>query len=255
MQIVPAIDLQGGSVVRAVGGGRESYHPVDSKLLEGAEPIDIGRAFAEKFGFGHAYIADLDAIGGADPAWDVYVGLAACGLKLWIDAGLSDNARIERMAEFADDHAEVTNVIFGLESLPDIETMSHGLQLVGAERFIFSLDMKNGRPMTVSDHWNGKLAANIAKVVINAGVRKIALIDVATVGMHGGCGTERLCHMLHHKHPEITFYAGGGVRGARDLESLARHGCAAALVGSALHDGWLKKEDLEAYDLGSGDLE
>lgn len=250
MQVVPAIDLQGGNVVRAVGGSRDSYHPVDSQLLEGADPVDVGKAFSERFGFRQLYVADLDAIGGSDPAWDTYIGLAECGLSLWIDAGLSDKDRIERMVEFADDHAEVTGVVFGLESLPDIETMSHGLHLAGVERFIFSLDIKNGRPMTTSEHWNGKIAPNVAKAVIKAGARKIILIDVATVGMHGGCGTERLCHTLHSKYPEVEFYAGGGVRGAGDLESLARHGCSAALISSALHDGWLKQEDLQAYDLG-----
>jgi phosphoribosylformimino-5-aminoimidazole carboxamide ribotide isomerase len=251
MKVVPTLDLKAGSVVRAVAGQRDVYHPIESRLIEGSDPIAFGRAFADKFGLRHAYVADLDAIDGADPAWDIYVGLIGCGLSLWIDAGLSDQARIEQMVEFADDHSTVRGIIFGLESVPHIDTVVAGLRLAGPQRFIFSLDMKDGRPLARSEDWNGKIAANIARAVIEAGVQQILLIDLATVGMHGGCGTERLCRILHRKYPQVKFYAGGGIRGASDLEWLARHGCSAAVVSSSLHDGWLQPEDLEPYDLGA----
>jgi len=41
-----------------------------------------------------------------------------------------------------------------------------------------------------------------------------------------------------------SLIAGGGVRGLADLTALARAGCNAALVASALHDGKLLPEDL-----------
>ncbi len=250
MKVIPTIDLKAGHVVRAVAGQRESYREIESQLIKGSDPITMGRAFVDQFGFRHAYVADLDAIEGADPAWETFVGLASCGLSLWIDAGLSDKGRIERICEFADDHPTVSGILFGLESVPNLELVTEGLSLAGSQRFIFSLDMKNGQPLARSKEWSTKAVANIAEEICEAGVQQMLLIDLATVGMHGGCGTDRLCRILHHKHPTVKFYAGGGIRNASDLETLAQHGCTAAVVSSSLHDGWLTKEDLEPYDLG-----
>ncbi len=248
MKIVPVLDLQAGNIVRAVAGQREAYRPIESRLHEGCEPTVVARALVDKFGFGQAYLADLDAIAGAEPAWETYTGLIDCGLRLWIDAGLSDQGRIARMAAFADRHPEIVGIVFGLESVPDLEAVTTGLVLAGPQRFIFSLDIKNGRPLARWEGWQGKVAADIAGAVIQAGVQQILMIDLATVGMHGGCGTQRLCHILHRKYPQVKFYAGGGVRGPADLEALQQRGCAAALVSSALHDGWLQPADLEPYE-------
>ncbi len=42
--------------------------------------------------------------------------------------------------------------------------------------------------------------------------------------------------------PGVTWITGGGVRSRADLAALARLGYAAALVGSALHDGRIAAE-------------
>jgi phosphoribosylformimino-5-aminoimidazole carboxamide ribotide isomerase len=44
----------------------------------------------------------------------------------------------------------------------------------------------------------------------------------------------------------VILLAGGGVRGLKDLESLAGCGCDGALVATALHDGRLGAADLMA---------
>ena len=43
MQIVPAIDIQQGEVVRAVDGERLAYLPLQRKLTRSASPEEIGR--------------------------------------------------------------------------------------------------------------------------------------------------------------------------------------------------------------------
>ena len=68
---------------------RTTYRPIESRLAAGSQPEDIGKAFVEQLGTTQVYLADLDAIEGAEPAWDLYVSLIQCGLSLWIDAGLS----------------------------------------------------------------------------------------------------------------------------------------------------------------------
>ena len=73
------------------------------------------------------------------------------------------------------------------------------------------------------------------------------VIDLARVGMHGGSGTRKICTELHTKFPDLALYTGGGVRNVDDLRKVAGWGCAAALVSSALHDGWLTEETIATF--------
>ena len=87
MRVIPVIDLMGGQVVRGVGGRRDEYRPIKTILAADARPATIGRALAAA-GFREAYVADLDAIAGAAPAWSIYEELLSCPLTLAVDAVL-----------------------------------------------------------------------------------------------------------------------------------------------------------------------
>ncbi|MBL8825705.1 MAG: hypothetical protein JNM18_01880, partial [Planctomycetaceae bacterium] len=95
------LDLLGGSVVRGVAGQRSEYRPIQSQLCADARPATVTRALREHFGFQVAYVADLDAIAGAEPAWDVYRDCLAAGWQLWIDAGINTASRAAQLAQFA----------------------------------------------------------------------------------------------------------------------------------------------------------
>ena len=73
------------------------------------------------------------------------------------------------------------------------------------------------------------------------------IVDVANVGMHGGCGTLGLCRIVQDRFPDVQLITGGGIRDLHDLFMLADNGCNGALVSSALHDGWLTAEDIAEF--------
>jgi phosphoribosylformimino-5-aminoimidazole carboxamide ribotide isomerase len=52
---------------------------------------------------------------------------------------------------------------------------------------------------------------------------------------------------LHQQYPQLAIYAGGGLRNLDDLQNLADAGCEAALVSSALHDGWITRQDMAQF--------
>ncbi len=242
MRVIPVIDLKQGQVVRGVGGRRDQYRPIESRLCAGAEPAGVAQAFA-RLGFRQAYVADLDAIEatGADwrPAWSVYAELMDAGLELCVDAGLAGVAQAVALADFAPCGRSLAGIVSGLESLPDPKTLEAICHLVGPERLIFSLDLKLGVPLANSPDWQGLSALQIAHVALRAGVRRMIVLDLARVGMGQGVGTEPLCRQLACLDPRLEIIAGGGVRSPADLEALALAGCHAALVASALHDGRL----------------
>ena len=146
MRVVPVLDLMGGVVVHGRGGRRGEYRPIQSRLVPDALPETAGRAFFE-LGLAQLYLADLDAIGGAEPAWSTYDRLAALGVRLWIDAGTGSRTRAESMLRLAERTPAVTGIVVGLESVSDAESLGQILEVLGPQRAIFSLDLGGGQPL------------------------------------------------------------------------------------------------------------
>jgi phosphoribosylformimino-5-aminoimidazole carboxamide ribotide isomerase len=236
MRVIPVVDLKGGLVVRGVAGRRAEYRPVESVLASDPRPQTVAQAFAGA-GFREAYVADLDAIGGVPPARETYSQLAACGLSLIVDAGLSSVEQAHALAGYLDSLGAAHAIVAGLESLPDPATLAAMVRAVGPRRLVFSLDMKSGRPLNTAPAWRELSPRQIAVTALRAGVRRLIVLDLAAVGVNQGVGTQPLCRQLRCLDATLEIIAGGGVRGPQDLESLAAAGCDAALVASALHDG------------------
>jgi phosphoribosylformimino-5-aminoimidazole carboxamide ribotide isomerase len=245
MRVLPVIDLMRGEVVRGIAGRREEYRAIQSILATDAQPRTVGRALVE-VGFHEIYLADLDAIAGAEPAWSTYAALMSIGLSLAVDAGLSTAEGAHSISQFTSDGRQLSGVVAGLESVAGPGELAALRAMVGPERLIFSLDMKAGQPLAGNHAWAGLTSAQIADIAVRAGVRRMIVLDLAAVGMGAGAGTEPLLRTLRCRHPELELIAGGGVRGWHDLRSLAAAGCDPALVASALHDGRLPAAECAA---------
>jgi phosphoribosylformimino-5-aminoimidazole carboxamide ribotide isomerase len=241
LKIIPVLDLKGGLIVRAVAGRRAEYRPIASSLGCDARPESVAKTFAA-LAFDLAYVADLDAIAGAAPAWNIYDELLSCGLQLWIDAGIGGSERATQMRDFADSRRTASGIVVGLESLASPDLLAEIIKILGTRRSIFSLDLCDGRPLA-GDAWDRLTADEIVAIAASAGVGRAIVLDLARVGLGDGVGTLELCRRLHQQLPELELIAGGGVRGHGDLEALAATGCHAALVASALHDGRLTAAD------------
>lgn len=244
-RVVPVVDLQGGLVVRGIAGRRDEYRPIRSRLCQNPSPQHVGRALVEQLGLEEAYVADLDAIAGAPPAWKIYVELARCGLALWVDAGIASLERARQLAEFAEWGAPLQRIIVGLETLPAAEMLQPLACAIGSDRLVFSLDLKHGAPLTTIDAWRTLAPLEIAESVVAAGVQRLIVLDLALVGTGQGVATGPLCRAVRQMSPAIEITAGGGVRSVDDLGRLAAAGCDAALVASALHDGRITRDDLQ----------
>ena len=253
MRIVPVIDLSDGKVVHAVAGDRKQYQPVVSVLADQPSPASLGTALVERIGATEVYVADLDALGGAQPAWSQYEQIANSGLRLWVDAGLSSHDRAAVFSQQRLKLSVVSQVIVGLESVRSPADLADFLDLVGVERLIFSLDLRYGKAVTNESAWNRMNVADIARIAVELGVRSLIVLDLARVGTGLGTGTESLCRQLRDKWPHLYLTAGGGINSLHDLQTLAIAGCNAALIASALHDGRFTAEGLRdaGYAVGS----
>lgn len=243
MQIIPVIDLLGGHVVRGIAGRRESYRPIESRIAADSRPATIARALVERFGFGTAYVADLDAIMHGRPDVPSWGEIAAAGLDLLVDAGTGDSARVRQIAKVVGAAKLPLQLILGLESLASPEELRAINDFLRTKPPIFSLDLKAGKPITRIAAWQELSPIEIANIVGQSSAG-IIVLDLADVGTGRGASTLPLCRELREANPNLRIIAGGGVRGVADLRAMDEAGCDGALVASALHDGRLTAEEV-----------
>ena len=231
-QILPVLDLLNGIVVRGVGGRRDEYRPVESVLTDSAKPLDVARAFRERLGLTTLYVADLDGILRQQPNEPVFRLLANDGFELWIDGGLRSFDDAGRLL-----NAGAAKVIVGLETLSDVRLLSTLMGEFGAERIVFSLDLKSGQPLLGAAHWPDATPLGIARSAIGLGVTQLIVLDLASVGEQRGPSTLDLCAAIRQLAPTIRLITGGGVRNAADLAPLQAAGIDGVLLATALHNG------------------
>lgn len=227
MKIVPVVDVMGGVVVRAVGGRRGEYRPVQSRLASSARFEDIAPAMLAAVGAHTIYVADLDRIGGNSTQLDGEF-LSRLPASVLLDAG--------------EPHPQPARgnlrTVVGLESAAAPQAIL--FQSASAAReCAFSFDLFEGRLWKNWQPWvpSADAILDLARTVHYLGFRTWLLIDLSRVGSNSGSGTEAICRRLRREFADVDLYVGGGIRTRDDLARLEAAGADAALIASALHDG------------------
>jgi phosphoribosylformimino-5-aminoimidazole carboxamide ribotide isomerase len=247
LQIIGVLDLLGGRAVHARAGIRDRYAPVQSAA---GWPIDPGNArtlaeiYTDVLGISEIYAADLDAILNQRPQEEVTRGLASLKATLWLDAGVRSVDDARRAIALG-----ASRVIVGLETLPSFDVLSDICAAVGGDRVAFSLDLRDGQPI-VSNGARTRVHGTrgpeeIASLAAISGARTLIVIDLARVGTGRGIDVDLLTR-IRSATPGPRLVAGGGVRGWEDLVQVAKAGCDAALVATALHTGAISAEQIAA---------
>lgn len=224
-RIIPVIDVMNGRVVRAVGGRRELYEPIRSRLVASDEPLAVAETLLQTTGSNELYVADLDAIQGhrANLGW---IGpLVGRGVAVMVDAGVKT----------ADDAVPVARagatVVAGTETLRDFDELAAMVKSWEPDRVVLSLDLKNGSVLGA-----GGEPADAMDRGRTAGAIRFILLELARVGTGLGPGTTELVRTLRKNFADVELIAGGGIRGITDIDRLMEAGANAVLVASALHD-------------------
>ena len=242
MKVTPVIDILKGKVVHAVRGKRQKYQPLQSSLCNSVEPLEVAKAF-KAFGFGELYIADLDAITGRSVNFQVFKRIAKeTGLKLMVDAGVSDLETAEKLLDCG-----VSKVVIGTETLQSKSFVGEAVRLFGSKCVIVSLDLKGDKVLLKSGFDGYKSPVRLLYEFKDMGVSEVIVLDLARVGTSEGVNVDFLKKML--KTTPMHVYVGGGVRNIKDLVELKNLGVAGVLVASALHSGKISIEELKREGL------
>ena len=236
MRLIPVLDILNGIAVHAVAGRRDEYRPLSSLMCASCDPLDVARAVREWFGLTEFYVADLDAILHARPNVDLWRRMACEGFNLLLDAGVCDAASAERVL-----CEHIAAAVLGLETLPGPELLGMLVGEFGAERLIFSLDMKHGALLGDVSGWASSDPPAIAAEAAARGIDQFLVLDLAAVGTDAGTPTLPLCVQIAAQLQPKRLFTGGGVRDLGDLEAVANTGVTDALVATALYGGRLCK--------------
>jgi len=245
LQIIGVLDLLGGRAVHARAGARDRYAPVQSAA---GWPIDPGNArtlaeiYTDVLRIAEIYAADLDAILNQRPQEEVTRGLASLKAPLWLDAGVRSVDDARRAVDLG-----ASRVIVGLETLPSFAVLSEICAAVGSDRVAFSLDLRDGQPIVANGARtraeDARTPEEIASLAAISGAGTVIVIDLARVGTGRGIDVGLLSR-IRSATPGPRLVAGGGVRGWEDLVQVAKAGCTAALVATALHDGRISAAEI-----------
>ncbi len=227
MQVIPVIDLKGGTVVHARMGQRDHYRPIETPLARGSDPVDVVDGLMALHPFTTLYVADLDAIPGTgdNRAALRRVTKAFPALTLWVDSGIAD---FDAAADWL--HQGLGHLVLGSETQSDA-TLAY--QLADNQRVMLSLDFRG-------NDFQGPPAL-LAQT--EAWPQRVIAMTLHRVGSGAGPDLDRLAAV---KATAATrdVYAAGGVRDGNDLRALEHAGIAGALVASGLHDGRITAADL-----------
>jgi phosphoribosylformimino-5-aminoimidazole carboxamide ribotide isomerase len=228
MEVIPVLDLKGGTVVRARMGQRDLYRPIATPLAATSDPLDVTRGLLSVYRFATLYVADLDAIERKGDNGAMLARLKADNpaLSLWVDNGIADAAAAIRWLDRG-----WGRLVLGSETQSDLSLVRH---FAADDRVVLSLDFR------------GRALQGPAELLSQAATwpERVIVMTLGRVGSGAGPDLERLAAVCAIA-PGRKIYAAGGVRDAKDLTTLARVGIAGALVATSLHDGRLGRADIE----------
>jgi len=227
MNLLPAIDLMDGEVVRLKRG------LANEKTVYSKDPVGFAKKW-EDSGADWLHIVDLDAAFCGEPRNLAAIEkiCAAVNIPCELGGGMRNFENVT--AAFS---AGVSRVILGTKACESPEYIAEMCTEFGGERIAVGIDANHGKVAVKGwTETTATSASDLALIAQVAGAGTIIYTDIATDGMLEGPNFPELENLL--KILDCNLIASGGVSSAEDLRRLAKmprlHG---AIIGKALYDG------------------
>ena len=225
-QVIPAIDLRAGRVVRLVEGdfGTETAY--------GTDPLATALTFAAA-GASWLHLVDLDGARGEPRQADVVdaVVRGSAGLRCQVGGGMRTE---EAVAEMLD--AGAARVVIGTAGLEDPDLLTRVVARHGADRIATALDVRAG--LAVGEGWRegatGRPVDEALAMFADAGIEHVIVTAIDRDGHLAGPDFGLLTRVVDAGRCRVT--ASGGISTVADLLAVRGLGCEAAIVGRAIHE-------------------
>ena len=237
MDILPAIDILGGRVVRLAKGD------YNRATVYNENPIEQALEF-EEAGASWLHVVDLDGAATGKPVNLPIIQAILCSTKLQVEVGggVRTLETIDALAE-----AGVTRVVLGTSLVADKDFAIQALERYGA-LLTAGIDARGGE--VAIQGWRegaGVPAEELVAEVAELGFNHLVYTDISRDGMRTGVDPAAYCHMAKvfgHK-----VIASGGVASIEDLHALGEVAecIEGVVVGRAIYEGALDVTEATDY--------
>lgn len=228
-EILPAIDLRGGRVVRLRQGDFEQ------ETAYRDDPVAVAKDFADA-GARWLHVVDLDGARTGTPA---HVGVIesiveAVGHRTSVEVagGLREEEAVRRVLG-----SGAARVVVGTAALRDPAFAGRLVSTHGAERIVAAIDVRHG--VAVGEGWVRDAAGIDTAVAIealaDAGVITFEVTAIDRDGLLGGPDValyERLVALR-----DVSVIASGGIGWLDDVRAVRTLGCRGVIIGRAIYEG------------------
>jgi phosphoribosylformimino-5-aminoimidazole carboxamide ribotide isomerase len=231
--VIPAIDLRAGQVVRLRQGD------YNRQTNYAKAPLELAGEYADA-GARWLHVVDLDgARDGAMVNIEVIKAIAQGAMKVQAGGGVRSEGDVQRLFD-----AGVSRVVVGSVAVREPAKVYDWLARFGAERLCVALDTRcvDGIWCLPSEGWTRAGAGTLdelAATYVQAGARHVLCTDIARDGMLAGPNIELYRH-LSAQFPSLQVIASGGVRDARDVREVHAAGAGGVVLGRSLLEGRLE---------------
>lgn len=231
MELIPAIDLLGGAVVRLAQGA------YDQVTEYGRDAPEVARRW-EALGATRLHIVDLEAARDGRRTQSDIVGavIRAVAIPCQVAGGVRDLAVARSLVA-----AGADRVVMGTALVRDPGLAEAVVASVGAERLVAAVDVRDGHAM--GSGWSAdaerRPVADLIARLRDAGVGLFAVTAIARDGLMGGPDQGLLETAAEQAGGPGRVIASAGVSTLDDIRTLAGRGYAGAILGRALYEGRL----------------
>lgn len=230
--IIPAIDLRAGRVVRLFQGdyARQTDYAVTPQQLAESH---------HRAGARWLHVVDLDgAREGTQVNLAVIADLAGRGFQVQAGGGIRDETGLRRLLD-----AGVARVVVGSLAVREPERVLGWLRHYGPERITLALDTRwrEGAWRLASAGWTAEESLSLDDLgprYVAAGARHVLCTDIDRDGTLAGPNLALYAH-LREVFPAWRVQASGGVRNLDDVRAVRATGSAGVILGRALLEGHL----------------
>jgi phosphoribosylformimino-5-aminoimidazole carboxamide ribotide isomerase len=230
MQIIPAVDVLDGSVVRLLHGR------YDDVTVYASDPVKTASGWINE-GASLVHVVDLNGARTGEPDSRLWRVLGKSEIAFQIGGGIRDHVTAGRAVE-----AGAERVVVGTIAVHDDRVLGEIVKAIGSERVVAAIDVRDDRARGAGWTDIGVPLRDVVRKVVDSGVRIALVTGIERDGAMSGPNLDLLTKVQTIA-PTLELIASGGIDSLHSIAALGLLRCDGAIIGRALYEGSLTLPD------------
>jgi phosphoribosylformimino-5-aminoimidazole carboxamide ribotide isomerase len=236
LQLIPAVDLMDGKIVRLTRGDAKTAKVYD----QFGGPVETAKKWKTE-GAGKIHIIDLDAALGMGDNMSVIAKIVKkIDLPIQVGGGIRKMETAVKLLKLG-----VSQTILGALAFNEPKAVTQIQRKFGTESVIVALDNRDGKVMV--EGWKTPTGLGMKEALEKFGALSVSTFLVTSITRDGTLSGPDLDTLREAcQYGSMAIIAAGGIGSFNDLQALKRVGVTGAVIGKALYEGrFTLKEALE----------